>query len=119
MCASFGGKWSENRDLNITMNCAQKVSIHHVRKLRRDTRVTSAPFRVYRVADLQRCLGYRRKCLHEVVRVPSWALEGRPWVVVRPFWLLSLPLRRWARVSSPPPQAPMRARCYRSLTSLL
>ena len=71
----------------------------------------------YKVANVQRCLDCRRKCLHEVVRVPSWAWEGRPWVVVRPFWLLSLLSGRWARVSSPPPLAQMTVRCYRSRTS--
>jgi hypothetical protein len=40
-------------------------------------------------------------------------------VVVRPSSLLSLLSGRWARVSSPPLQAQMRARCYRSQTSSL
>lgn len=82
------------------------------------TRVSQARhFAFYKVANVQRCLDCRRKCLHEVVRVPSWAWEGRPWVVVRPFWLLSLLSGRWARVSSPPPLAQMTAHCCRSRTS--
>ena len=72
---------------------------------------------VFKVANIQRCLDCRQKCLREVVRVPSWVWGERPWVVVRPFWLLSLLSGRWARVSSPPPLAQMTARCYRSRTS--
>ena len=83
------------------------------------TRVSQARhFAFYKVANVQRCLGCRRKCLREVVRVLFSVWEGRPWVVVRPFWLLSLLSGRWARVSSPPPLAQMTARCYRSRTSL-
>ena len=85
MCASLGGKWSEKRDRNITMNCAQKVSIQSVLCSGRDKRVASAPFRVNQVGDSRQCLGYRPKSLHVVVRVPSWAEEGRPLGEVRPF----------------------------------
>jgi len=99
MCASFGGKWSEKRDRNITMNCDQKVSIQSVFCLRRDTRVASAPFRVYQVGDSRQCLGCRLESLHVVVRAPSWAEEGRPLGEVRPSWWLSSPFERWARVS--------------------
>jgi hypothetical protein len=99
MCASLGGKWSEKRDRNITINCTQKVSIQSVICSERDTRVASAPFRVYQVGDSRQCLGYRLGSLHVVVRAPSWAEEGRPSGEVRPFWWLSSPFGKWAQVS--------------------
>ena len=86
MCASLGGKWSEKRDRNITMNCAQKVSIQSVICSGRDRRVASAPFRVYQVGDSRQCLGCRLGSLRVVVRVPSWDEEGRPLGEVRPSW---------------------------------